>query len=352
MSDFPFDVEPETFEPVYLDRSTLEGYTRCPFSAWAVETGKVDSGSVAADSGSEAHDVIAEAVDIYATEGIPPKEQMDGCMMSTRADIQPDVIEALKRSTWLIQNYLTNRNPADILLYDGGQGKQSGQLSWPILPANKTRGEIRPTSEVDLLIAGESADEVYETDWKTGQKVWYSSDVKKSFQFQMHSWLVFKNYPGVQKLYVRVFMTRKAQATSWVLFERKNIEAVEGRLGMAIEARRQAMELADKGKSIEIPCWCHAEACAWCPAVHLCPKLKGLDGDNPTLVALLADDPETFVQRTIVLTELLERRQAITRMYVDEHGEIEGKELSFGLKAPTKVKKPTKAMYKTYNTKE
>lgn len=336
---------PEELSPELLDRSTLDRYATCQLAGWAVETGKVLGAGKAADSGSEAHDVIAGGVAEYAAHGIPPREHIKAASLMTRPDVQPDVIDALKRAAWWIDNYLTSMHPNDLILFQGGEGNRSGQLAREILPATKEHGAIIGTSEVDLVVAGPTPVELFETDNKSGRTVWSTIDIKNSFQFGFHNWLIFGNFPDLQVLHTRVFMTRFGVATPWFRFTRKDAEQFEGRLLMAVKARSDAMKLAAEGKEDQIECWCDADSILSCPAVHLSKRLKEPQAD-------LAKNPAQFAEDTWVMENVLHNRKKSLRQWVAEHGEITGGKIGFGLNAPKTPRKPTANQYIFYTPVE
>jgi hypothetical protein len=89
---------------------------------------------------------------------------------------------------------------------------RSGQLAADLIPADDDRGAVRLTSELDLLMATASEEELDWCDWKSGWKWWTATDVRDAFQFQMHAWLIFHRFPTVSRINCRVFMTREGFA--------------------------------------------------------------------------------------------------------------------------------------------
>lgn len=341
-TDIPFfDDDFKSLEPVYLYRTELERYTVCPFMAHACDTGKVLTATDATDSGSEAHDIIAEAVADYARDGIPPREFIERAKFQARADVQPDVVDALRRATYTLDRLLTGRSPKDLMLFDGGEGSQSGQLAVEILQATDKRGPVFASSELDLLVAGPSVEEVHEYDWKTGRTVWTATDVATSFQFRKHAFLVFETFPQVQRLVTRVYMTRMNEMTPPVVFKREYLEEYAGYVHAAAE---QWWMVQATGKA---PCWPRPEKCAACPAVHLCPVATA-QPDAMALESMLNDDPEGFVAATEAVAALLDKRRAMLRAYVDANGDIIGDGVAFGLEGPKRVTKPRADQYKAY----
>lgn len=377
--------QPPDLPPVILDRSTIEAYASCPWKGWCIEHGVVHTGGPAADAGNEVHDAIGQAVGEYALAGAKVTdlvEVMEAAALMSRPDVQPDAIDGLKRSIWNIAKYVCDRHPLDILRYDGGptafddprSGEvidRSGQLSWDIMPATKTRGAVRLTSEVDLLAAGAAVDELAETDWKSGRTQWSATDVANSFQFRMHAWLVFRNYPDAQRLFTRVWMTRMGQATGWVLFDRSVMAEFEGQALAAVQERESvcravaaAMGDSDAGggskAAIERPAtreqfvasvmrhggeaWPGVDKCGLCPAWWCCPACV-----RP--VADMQADPSRYAADTSAMEQAVAERKKLLRSYVDEHGDIDGR-VCFGLGAPRSPRKPSAAQYTFYDPPE
>lgn len=372
-ADMPADLfaEAPVLPPIYLDRSTLERYTICPFRGWAVEAGHVQDTSPEAQTGQEVHRVIAEAIGQYATAGVPLREYLEIEIAKVRADVQPDAIEALQRSIWAIDRLVTGRHPNDVLAYQGGEGDRSGQLAVELLPATRTRGPIIITSEVDLLLAGTTAVEIEEIDFKSGHTPLTSTTVRDSFQFQMHAVLAFAKFPTLELLHTSVFLTREGWSTPAVTFTRKRAEQFKARLLQAVEHRRQMFAAAEaatakigagfnpKGEPeavkawllafMEIPqqqkwlpCWPWKEKCELCPASHICPRAI-----NPHW--RLEEDPVKFTEDTNLLRMNLIQREESLRRYVTKHGDIEGPGVCYGLREPKPPEKPRATAYRFYD---
>lgn len=337
--DIPFSAdELEEHPPIYLDRSMLERYATCPFQGFAVETGLVTDNSPEADSGTAVHGVIAEAVGRYATDGIPLREYLEQEILMVRPDVQTDACAGLRRSIWAIDKFLTSRAPQDIIAYQGGEGDRSSQLAWELLPATKSRGPVMPTSEIDLLLAGGTKVELRSIDWKTGRRMWNTEDVKASFQFRMHAWLVFHKFPDLQLLHTQVWMTRLNILLPAVTFTRKMTQDFTGILLQAVEYRRQAME-----NGTEPEAWPSPDKCLLCAAVHECPRATGQ-------AFKLNENPIAFAHDTQVMKFVVDKRLADLRKYVDEReGDLRGEGIGFGLDAPKPPRKPSAKSYQFYD---
>ena len=329
--------EPAALPRVDLDRSTIEAYAACPFQGWAVETGAVDTNSAAAQAGTEVHAVIGEALDWYATNGHPPRDYLEQERFKMRPDVSADALAGLRKSIYGLDRLITARNPDDLLVYQGGTGERSGQLAVELLPATQTAGAIYATSEIDLLLAGASAVEVDEIDFKSGQTEWTAAKVRASFQFNLHAILIFARYPDCQAVNTSIYMTRFNRLTNPVSFTRAGSEPFTGRLLQALEYRRIALAAVAEGGTAEA--WPLPDKCGLCPAVLMCPAAFAPCGE-------IARDPVRYAKNTHVLELFVGARKNGLRDYIEAHGTItDGEGFAYG--KPDKVdKRATAAAYK------
>jgi len=336
-----------------LDRSLLERYATCPFQALAVETGLVKDGGFEADSGTECHRVIGEGIDHYLRGG----DFIDYCRQEIpkmRPDVQHDAGPNLWRSVHGLARLLrwtvppgpdcpegVRRSPEDIIRYQGGQGEQTGQVSWPLLPATATRGQIIVTSEVDLLLA-ESASEMTEIDFKR-HKVFTGADIKASFQFRLHAWLLFHIHAELEVLRTKVWNVPKGSITPAAVFARRDADEFAGTLLEAVRYRSEAHVLAIKAELHNIAAWPHTEKCVVCPAVRDCLK-------TPTPCVALNMEPARFAASLQVREIAVQKDRALLIRYVTDHGEDFGKGLSFGIGKPKPPQKPVASTFRFYDT--
>ncbi len=331
--------EPDALPRVDLDRSTIEVYSLCPFQGWAVETGAVDTNSAAAQAGTEVHAVIGEALDWYATNGHPPRDYLEQEKFKMRPDVSAEALAGLRRAIYGIDKLITARNPDDLLIYQGGVGDRSSQLAVEILPATMSAGAIYATSEVDLLLAGASALEVDEIDFKSGQTEWTAAKVRSSFQFNLHALLIFARYPDCQAVNTSIYMTRFGRLTNPVAFTRGGCEPFNGLLLQALEYRRNALAVVADGGTPQA--WPLPDKCGWCPAVAICPAAFGQCGE-------VSADPVAFAKNTCVLELLVGQRKDLLRDHIEAHDELsitDGEGFAYG-KPDAKEKRPSAASYK------
>ena len=370
VSDILFGGAPE-LPPVYLDRTTLERYARCPWQGWTVEVGHVEDVSFPADSGSEAHRVIGEAVAQYAREGIPPREYMEEELPKARPDVQPDVLAGVRPSLWAIGQFLTSRHPNDLIAYQGGEGDHSGQFAREFSAGTPEKPATIITSEVDMLLAGTTTSELLEIDFKTGHTSWSSVDVRDSWQFRLHAWLLFEAFPGLEYLHVDIWMTRLHSHAPTYTFVRKRMSDFDALLASAVQIRERMHLIEDaaqaklkerkkkptfknlvlamldalvegRGPSDTFEMTIQEfDKCGACPAKLRCPHVL-------MPVKEIAEDPERYANDTNTMEAAVAFRKDLLRKHHEAHGEIEGKTICFGLNAPKRVSKPRANEFKFY----
>ena len=262
-----FSPLPET-ELVRLDRSTVQDWGECPRRSALLAPGKINTSSHVACVGNGAHECFGDTVTEYIDRGdswmskTEIAEWLSGAARHSRPDIQPEVMQAIRASTWAWVEFIRNIHHTNILRYDGGEGERSGQLAveWPDLHA-------MITSEVDLLYAGEVPEVIHEVDYKCGQKIHLEASVKNSLQFAFHAVLVFANYPDVQELRVSVWNTRSNRKTYEVPFLRKYETDYAARVRSAVSQWYQWRHPIDPDR---VPAWPTQEKCRICDAAIQC----------------------------------------------------------------------------------
>ena len=321
--------------PTILSRSDMEQWARCPHSAHLMASGAASNHSKPAEVGSAVHEVIAAAVAARADEGVSEVEMREmireGAIRS-RPDIQPDVIRAAG-ATWSIVQFITTqsdgqkRSPDDILRFDGGKGAKTGQLG-----ADLGTGEnvVRLTCEVDLLMSTPSTEEIELADWKSGWRHWTAMDVQASFQFSFYAYLVLRNYPTINTVRVRVFLTRDGSATGAVEFRRKDMYALEKRIESTVNIWREHHSASDPA---DVPAWPSPDKCGICPAATLCRFAHEPAAD-------VARDPEAAIRQLVVLDTAAGQLRSGLAKLVRANGEdfqFEGG-LCFGANKPVKAR--------------
>jgi hypothetical protein len=321
--------------PILLDRSTLErGGVICPQQEFWIRNGAVGTDSIDTTCGDEVHKILSTVCRMRQDEGVQLRElvdYMDAAAQTSRPDVQPLVITSLNRAAWPIARMICqhyngqDRHPDDLIAYDGGAGDRSGQLAADLIPADDDRAAVRLTSELDLLMATASDEELDWVDWKSGWKWWTASDVKDAFQFQFHSWLIFHRFPTVQRLNCRVFMTREAIATSPVTFHRdRDFWQIHKRLMTATEIY---LELIGD-ESEDVPAWPTPEKCAICPAASRCSLASRPAAD-------VATNPASALLQYVAVQAAADQLKANLTTFVRKLGQdLEAGTVAFGANKP------------------
>ena len=279
--------------------------------------------------GNEIHRAISIVITTYIeSQGVlSPNDLRNEIgieLWQSRTDLQPSVIEGFKYSIWKFSDFLTGTHFTNILRFDGGEGVLSGQLSYDFESL-----KVRVTSEIDLLHATESPSLLAEIDWKTGRKKFSEQDVRDSFQFQTHAFLVLMNYPEVEAVKISAWNTRYNLISWAVEFRRTDLEQIRVRIQMAIQ--NWAL---NKSKPIEsVPAWPVREKCRICDYAIHCPAA---DAD----IKEVHYDPKEWVKRMIVVKKRLKDMEDLAKSYVKVNGDIRTDEGDiYGFEKPKSTKR-------------
>lgn len=329
-----YDVPDAAPLPV-VRRSDLERFVTCPAQARFVETGRVLTTGRAAAVGQAVHDAFANATDEYvqaagALGAADIADTLRGGLLTSRPDIQPEVLDAAGHCVWPWSKFINTLNPANIKKYDGGKGARSGQLAWDIA------GICRITAEIDLLYAGQSKRVLHAVDYKSGHTSFNVSTIYQSFQFQCHAWLILNNYEEVDEFEVRIWRTRTNDLSPPVTFSREDFSDFDYLMNSA------AMLWAQYRDAKPETCATHetAEGCKICPARHLCPAVP------PSAVDA---DPEGFVRALWALSCRVDGMEHELRGYVErtKRDVVTSDGLAFGYEKPKAEKKAEAVLYST-----
>ena len=311
-----------------LDRSILEMYAECPAQARLSESHPCSMPAIA-ESGEATHHAISRTVTTYIESSgvLSPNQLRDEIrteLQESRTDLQPQTIEAFRKSVWTFSEYLTGIHFQNILRYDGGEGLLSGQLSWDF-----EQLKIRVTSELDLLHATESPSLLAEVDWKTGWKKFTEKDVRESFQFQLHAFLVLMNYPDVEAVRISAWNTRYNTVSWAVEFRRDFLEPIRVRILKACQNWWNYRQTPIK----DVPAWPVREKCRICDYALHCPAA---DSEIKDVQA----DPQAWVKRIIVIKKQIKELETLAKEHVKLHGDIRTDEGDiFGFDKPKSTKK-------------
>jgi len=334
-------------------RTALEQVSTCPAMHSLIRQKKCVDRSELTEVGEAVHQAIALATIEYveAGHGMTRDDLLDEvrCQLrGVRPDIQPKAIQAADRALWSWADYVSRLPARTILAFDGGDRTthpdqqdrtRTGQLSWEIAGAG--RSDYIVTAELDLLHATRSPEVLCEVDYKSGWKVWDYEMIFDSFQFSFHAFLVFKNFPTVNFLDVRIWSTRTNQLTAPVRFDRRDLDHINARL------RRAVGDYDMYGKLDNAPAWPYPEKCSICPCSLHCPSSEALFSD-------VAKGPKEAVRKYVVMGEALKAQKEALKAYVtltDQDIIIEEEGLAFGRDKPSAERWPADPVYKIKDDK-
>ncbi len=327
-----------------LDRSTLENWASCPAMASFVAAGLVNTSSAIANAGNGVHDAVSSAI----TEWIDQngecgqrylKEFLDTELTHSRPDVQPDVIRAARRAVYSWSEFICGNRydpdkngiaPENILHYDGGEGERCGQLAYDF-----DDFQCRVTSEVDFLAAANATPEVlYEIDIKSGHKLVTMDVVGDSFQFQMHSMLVFHKYLECKVLRVSAWNTR-TNKRSWAYeFPREHFSAYRNRVHSAASYWYRYRDLPPE----RCPAWPEKYKCSICDAAHLCPASCSVPQDG--------ESAEDVLDSVVALKAKIKAKTDWLTAQADKRGkDIVSGSACWGRHKPKADKKATATLY-------
>lgn len=327
--------------PVVIGRSEADRWASCPHMAALIDRKLVSTGNELTDVGNEVHRILSTAVHTF-TEGAHQttvRDEMEAAAMSSRPDLQPKVLDALnvyRCTSLLCTNDYAPRHPDDVLRFDGGPLGREGQLSAELMPAEGDRGPVIITGELDFLAATASTEEVDLLDWKSGWKHWTAGLVEGSFQFQWYALLIWMNYPGVQRVRVRVVETRTGQTTAPVVFVRNPDQPrITARVRAAVEQFLQY-----RGADVEkVPAWPSPDKCATCDAAVRCKLAHAPAVD-------VARDPEGALRQLVVLQEAATRLNASLSVYRRQQcRDLDFGDVAYGTDKPKKTRAATCEVY-------
>lgn len=324
-----------------LDRSTLERFATCPAQAAYVASGRINNSSLLAAAGEAVHVALGTTLADYIAQFdetgtcMSPRElraESESNIMGARPDVQPQAVKGLRASLWDWSVFIARINPTNILRFDGGTGDRSGQLAWDL-------GEVRVTSELDLLHAGASPELLHEVDYKSGWKCYGAGHVAESFQFQLHAWLVLNNYQNIDALEVRVWNSRSNRLSPAVYFYRDGLSQIEARIRSAI-----GIWFANYGKAPEAcEVWPAVERCCICPAAVLCHAACHPQD--------LVNDPPRFILTLAALEARVDAMRSLAAYYVDATGQdiVTPDGTAFGRGKPAATRKAPAKVYHLTN---
>lgn len=284
---FGEDVFESEHKAEYIDRSDLEAVATCPQQGRLRKQheGEFETHDVLPEAGTIVHAIAEEAIKFCEESLQDAADMIAEELPKARPDLQPEVLRAGRNLANELRRFGSNR----VLLCEQ-------QLTRSIMPLTAQRGELLVTTAPDLVLATAKADTIVVLDYKTGYKKRTNAEVKDAFQTATLAWCLLGKYPDVQTIHFWYLETRLS-ARAYAKIERERDE-------VNIQARIfEAARLYFDGRS---DAWPEHSKCSMCPVLCFCkyaePVCKELNGDV-----------KAFVDNTVVLAELLKKREeAIT----------------------------------------
>jgi hypothetical protein len=239
-----------------------------------------------------------------------------------RTDLQPEIIRAGR----FLAKELRQFGGREVLLYEK-------PITASLFPATAQRGEVLIVTEPDLLLATQQEDTVLMPDTKTGWLDRTAQEAQDDFQTCVGSFCVWERYPAINRIgWFYLNVRKNTTSKAWVIRER-DYDAFKARIEQAAKLWLDKCEDA----------WPQEKKCSWCPVIRWCkyaePICKELDGD-----------PKTFIDNTIVLKELLKKRQKVLTEATKNGRRLYGSE-TFCDGTPQK-KSPHRASFKKLKAEE
>ena len=337
-------------KPIILDRSTLERYSTCPQQAYLTmifESLKAEASGLemffwekeritnadtaliermkksalysttnkACDIGTEIHSLIEQAFKACNNDlEVIPQWFVDN-LPTIRPDIQPLAIQHARHVADTLANFHVNLLGIE------------QQLSIVFLPETPMRPAIIVTMRYDLL--GSGIKSLHIADFKTGFKRRTNSETADSFQAQFGAWLLWQQPEYKEVLKVHFWFYESLWGTkAYACFDRDEEhprlpglttqQAIQGRV-------KETVELFIRNNQ---EAWPTEDKCCWCGMLPFC-KLADMEAKT------IADDPKLYVDKMVVLDEMLGRMKKAATAWVKAKGAITGSKVIFTKKNPT-----------------
>lgn len=347
MPQNPPNLEPESLPPIIADRSTLERVANCPHSQWLYDL--IQGVELLASDAKEGparqlnvvnvapielvariRGLVDEGRDLLAVQDALPvcgtiihkliEEAFEFCkgdlehipdffaeeLPKTRPDLQPEIIRAGR--------YVAS-TLADLHVRVISVEQQIEHVLLPEIPGK--RGAVVGTTCLDLLAQGLN-NSLHVIDWKTGFKKRTNTEAFNSFQAQFIAFLLWQQeaYKEVEKIHFWYYETRW-DTKAYAKFDRNDEHPALPHLSQqdAFSARiSEALRFWQTGCT---DAWPEESKCEWCDVIQFCKHAN-------TNAIDITSDPEAFVDRMIVLKQLLAKDKKTATAYIKKYGSIVG----------------------------
>lgn len=162
-----------------------------------------------------------------------------------------------------------------------------------------------------LFVTGPNDSEAVVLDWKDTWDLPGPTDVGFDgyFQQRFYAWLIFKNYPSIQKVTLREFYVRRSEFREAEVY-RVDSENLEAEFAALAERFDRAYEEENWPPS-------PGRHCQFCPRPGKCPIFPGVRGEG------MIDSPEKAIQvarEAAVASAALKQRKAALSAWASVHG--------------------------------
>ena len=346
MPQNPPNLEPEPMPPIIADRSTLERVANCPHSQYLYD---LITAIEADDKGTpiteaqwtriRAADIklvarikalVQDGRDLLAVQDALPvcgtiihkliEEAFEFCqgdleqipdffaeeLPKQRPDLQPEIIRAGRHVADTLANFHTRIIGVEV------------QIDYIIIPeVPEVRGAIVITTCLDILSQG-LANSIHVHDWKSGYKKRTNSETFDSFQAQDIAFILWQQpeYAEVNTIYFW-FEQCRSGTKGYAKFERDAEHPRLPHLTQELQFKTRIMEALRLWQTGCTDAWPEESKCEWCDVIEFCKHAN-------TRAIDIAKDPEAFVDRMIVLKQLLAKDKKTATAYIKKYDKIVG----------------------------
>ncbi len=340
------DLTPEPMEPILADRSTLERVANCPYSQWLYDliegivaeyrevplTSQQERAIDSAPSGlcerirrsvEEGHDLLAVQGQLVegGTEGHRVIEEafkycggdleqipsfIEEELPKTRPDIQPHVIRAARHIA---------RELADLHVRVLGVEIQIDHVLIPEIPG--TRGAVVLTVCLDLLAEG-LGKSLHVYDWKMGWKKRSKQEAFDSFQAEDIAYILWQQPAYTEVDVIHFWFIESMHGTkTYTKFERDGMHSALPHLTQELAFNGRIMQALRLWQTGCTDAWPEEKKCEWCDVIQFCKHAN-------TRAIDITSDPAAFVDRMIVLKQLLAKDKKTATAYIKKYDKIVG----------------------------
>lgn len=273
----------ETPHPIVMQRTELGRYATCPHQATLCRehADEIETHDVLPEAGRIVHAIQKVAIETCEKNLQEAADYIAEELPKVRPDLQPEILRAGRN----LANEIRRFAGRQVLLYEEA-------ITRSLMPATVTRGEILVVCEPDLVLAVQDPETILVLDDKTGYKDRTSAEAYDDFQTCVNSWILFAKYPTVN-IHHWFYLNTRIGTRSYARIERQRDEDNFG--ARIFEAARLWLDNVDDA-------WPEEIKCSQCSVLRWCKYAE-------VICAELNSNPKAYIDNTIVLSELLKRRE-------------------------------------------